>query len=70
MAAMPTGDDFVRLESEVETNPTSEDARENLLGPLSAYPERFDDPRRFEVIEWFLGPNPRVQVRLPCLSRI
>ena len=38
MAAMPTSDDFARLESEVEKNPTSEDARENLLGALSADP--------------------------------
>jgi hypothetical protein len=28
MADMPTGDDFARLESEIETDPTSEAARE------------------------------------------
>jgi hypothetical protein len=54
-----TSDDFARLESEVERNPTSEAARENLLEALSADPERFDDPRRFELIEWFLQHNPR-----------
>ena len=59
MADMPTSDDFARLESEVEKNPTSEAARENLLDALSADPERFDDPRRFELIEWFLEHNPR-----------
>jgi hypothetical protein len=31
---------------------------ENLLGALSADPERFDDPRQFELIEWFLEHNP------------
>jgi hypothetical protein len=59
MADMPTSDDFARLESEVEKNPTSEVARENLLEALSADPERFDDPRRFELLEWFLEHNPQ-----------
>jgi hypothetical protein len=59
MADMPASDDFARLESEVEKNPTSEAAREKLLEALSADPERFDDPRRFELIEWFLEHNPR-----------
>jgi len=59
MADMPASDDFERLESEVEKNPTSEAARERLLEALSADPERFDDPRRFELIEWFLEHNPR-----------
>jgi tetratricopeptide (TPR) repeat protein len=59
MADMPTSDDFARLESDVEKNPTSEAARENLLEALSADPERFDDPRRFELIDWFLQHNPR-----------
>jgi hypothetical protein len=40
-----TSDDFARLESEVERNPTSEAARENLLEALSADPERFLDAR-------------------------
>jgi hypothetical protein len=59
MADMPASDDFARLESEVEKNQTSEAAREKLLEALSADPERFDDPRRFELIEWFLEHNPR-----------
>src|SRR5262245_21832677 len=59
MADTPSKDDFAQLESEVLRNPTSERARENLLGALSADPERFDDPRRFELMEWFLEHNPR-----------
>jgi tetratricopeptide (TPR) repeat protein len=59
MAYMPRSDDFARLESEVEKNPASERARERLLEALSADPERFDDPRRFELIAWFLQHNPR-----------
>jgi tetratricopeptide (TPR) repeat protein len=59
MADMPASDDFARLESEVEKNPTSEAAREKLLEALSADPERFGDPRRFELIEWYLEHNPR-----------
>lgn len=55
-------DDFARLESEVQKNPTSEAAREKLLEALSADPERFDDPRRFELIEWFLEHNPRTSL--------
>jgi len=35
---MPGGDDIARLEFEVQENPTSEDARENLLGALSGDP--------------------------------
>jgi Flp pilus assembly protein TadD len=70
MADMPTSDDFVRLESEVEENPTSEDARENLLGALSADPERFDDPRRFELIEWFLEHNPRNSICTTPFMRV
>ena len=56
---MPSSDDFAHLESEIEKDPASETARENLLQALSADPERFDDPRRFELIEWFLQHNPR-----------
>jgi hypothetical protein len=52
-------DDFASLEFEVEKNPTSEAPRERLLEALSADPERFDDPRRFELIEWLLQHNPR-----------
>jgi tetratricopeptide (TPR) repeat protein len=52
-------DDLASLESEVEKNPTSEAPRERLLEALSADPERFDDPRRFELMEWFLQHNPR-----------
>ena len=59
VASMSTGDDIAHLESEVLRNPTSVTARENLLGALSADPERFDDPRRFELIEWFLQHNPQ-----------
>lgn len=59
MADLPTSDDFTRLELEVEKNPASEAARENLLGALSGDPARFDDPRRVELIEWFLENNPR-----------
>ena len=59
MADMPTSDDLARMESEIERDPTSEAARENLLDALSADPERLDDPRRFELIEWFLQHNPR-----------
>ena len=59
MASIPSGDDIARLASEVQEDPTSELARENLLGALSADPDRFDDPRRFELIEWFLEHNPR-----------
>jgi tetratricopeptide (TPR) repeat protein len=70
MADMPTSDDFARLESEVERNPTSEVARENLLEALSADPERFDDPRRFELIEWFLEHNPRNTVCATPFMRV
>jgi hypothetical protein len=70
MADMPTSDDFARLESEVEKNPTSEAARENLLGALSGDPERFDDPRRFELIEWFLEHNPRNSVCATPFMRV
>jgi hypothetical protein len=62
VADLPTTDDLARLESEVLRNQTSELARENLLAALSADPERFDDPRRFELIEWFLEHNPRNSV--------
>jgi hypothetical protein len=55
----PMSDDFVHLEAEVAKNPTSEHARAALLEALSAEPDRFDDPRRFELIEWFLRHNPR-----------
>lgn len=55
----PNRDDFASLQSEVEKNPTSEAPRGRLLEALSADPERFDDPRRFELIEWFLEHNPR-----------
>jgi hypothetical protein len=58
----PTTDDFARLESVIEKNPTPETARENLVEALSADPERFDDPRRFELIEWFLQHNPRHRI--------
>jgi tetratricopeptide (TPR) repeat protein len=70
MAAMPNSDDFARLESEVLRNPTSELAPENLLGALSADPERFDDPRRFELIEWFLEHNPRNSVCTTPFMRV
>ena len=59
MADMPGTDNFAHFESEILRDPTSESARENLLWALSADPERFDDPRRFELIEWFLEHNPR-----------
>lgn len=51
MTDMPSMDDLAHLEAEVLKNPTSELARENLLGALSADPERFEDPRRIELIE-------------------
>ena len=70
MAAMPNSDDFARLESEVLRNPTSELARENLLGALSADPERFNDPRRFELIEWFLEHNPRNSICTTPFMRV
>jgi tetratricopeptide (TPR) repeat protein len=70
MADMPSGDDFAHLESEVLRNPTSEAARENLLGALSADAERFDDPRRFELIEWFLEHNPRNSVCATPFMRV
>jgi hypothetical protein len=70
MADMPTSDDFPRLESEVEKNPTCEVARENLLEGLSADPERFDDPRRFELIEWFLETNPRHSICATPFMRV
>lgn len=63
-------DDFAHLESEVLRNPTSELARENLLGALSADPERFADPRRFELIEWFLEHNPRNSVCTTPFMRV
>jgi tetratricopeptide (TPR) repeat protein len=59
MAAMPSSDDLARLEAEMQKDPTSEAAREHLLEALSANPELFDDPRRFELIEWFLEHNPK-----------
>jgi tetratricopeptide (TPR) repeat protein len=58
----PTSDDFAHLEAEVAKDPTSEDACENLLEALSANSEHFDDPRRFELIEWFLQHNPRQSI--------
>ena len=70
MASMPSADDIARLESEVQKNPTSEDARENLLGALSADPERFDDPRRLELIEWFLEHSPRSSVCTTPFMRV
>lgn len=70
MADMPSKDDFAHLESEVLRNPTSELARENLLGALSADPERFDDPRRFELIEWFLEHNPRNSICTTPFMRV
>jgi hypothetical protein len=63
-------DDLAHLESEVLKNPTSEPARENLLGALSADPERFDDPRRFELIEWFLEHNPRNSICTTPFMRV
>src|SRR4029078_11949694 len=59
MADMPSKDNLAHLESEILRNPTSEGAREKLLWALSADPERSDDPRRLELIEWFLEHNPR-----------
>jgi tetratricopeptide (TPR) repeat protein len=70
MADMPTSDDIARLEREVEKNPSSEAAREALLWALSAHPERFDDPRRFELIEWFLEHNPRNSVCVTPFMRV
>jgi tetratricopeptide (TPR) repeat protein len=70
MADMPSRDDLAHLESEVLRNPTSEAARENLLGALSADPERFDDPRRFELIEWFLEHNPRNSICTTPFMRV
>jgi tetratricopeptide (TPR) repeat protein len=70
MSDMPTTDDFARLELEVENNPTSEAARENLLAALSANSERFDDPRRFELIEWFLEHNPRNSICTTPFMRV
>ena len=70
MPSMPTGDDLAHLESEVLQNPTSELARESLLGALSADPERFDDPRRFELIEWFLEHNPRNSICTTPFMRV
>lgn len=70
MTDMPSNDDLARLESEVLRNPTSELARENLLGALSADPERFDDPRRFELIEWFLEHNPRNSICTTPFMRV
>lgn len=59
MADRPSADDIANLEAEVLRQPHSEAAREDLLMALAAEPEWFDDPRRFELIGWFLEHNPR-----------
>src|SRR5207248_2834199 len=40
----------------------SEDLRERLLELLSVDPAGYNDPRRFELIGWFLKNNPRHSV--------
>lgn len=67
---MPISDAFARLESEVEKNPTSEVARVNLLEALSADPERFADPRRFELVGSFLEHHPHHSICSTPLMRV
>jgi len=67
----PSNDNLSHLESEIEKDPTSETARENLLQALSADPHRFDDPRRLELIEWFLvRPEYRLSSYGPSLDLV
>lgn len=58
MDDVPERDDLARLEAAVLRDPTSEEAHERLLGALSAAPDHFNDPRRFELIEWFIDNSP------------
>jgi hypothetical protein len=67
---MPSRDDLAHLESEFLKNPTSELARENVLGALSTNPERFGDPHRFDLIEWFLEHNPRNSICTTPFMRV
>src|SRR6266511_1359886 len=52
-------DEITRLEAAVAEDPTSEELRERILEALSANSERHNDPRRFELIGWFLKHHPR-----------
>lgn len=70
MVDTPSGDDLAHFEYEIARNPTSEAARERFLEALSAAPERFDDPRRFELIEWFLEHNPRSSICITPFMRV
>jgi tetratricopeptide (TPR) repeat protein len=70
MADMSTGDDFARLELAIEQNPHSEEAHYNLLEALSTDPERLDDPRRLEQIDWFLEHNPRNFICITPFARV
>jgi tetratricopeptide (TPR) repeat protein len=55
----PTDDDITRLEIAVRKNPSAEEPRAHLIEALSVAEGRENDPRRFELIKWFLQHNPR-----------
>ena len=57
-----TADEIARLHVALAQDPTSEEVRERLLEVFSADPDGYNDPRRFELIAWFLKNNPRHSV--------
>jgi tetratricopeptide (TPR) repeat protein len=58
----PIIEEIARLERALANHPGSEELRERLLEALSADPESYSDPRRLQLIAWFLENNPRHRV--------
>ena len=64
-----TVEEIDRLDAALAQDPTSEDVRERLLEAFSADSDGYNDPRRFELIDWFLRNNPRHSIcstPFPC----
>ncbi len=55
----PTRADIAKLEAIVEERPDAVEPRENLLEAYCIVEGGFSDPRRVELIEWFLQHHPR-----------
>ena len=52
-------DEIARLNAALAQDPASEDLRERLLQAFSVDRDGYNDPRRFELISWFVKNNPR-----------
>lgn len=58
---LPNEDDIARLERAILDEPTSVEARAGLLEAMSVS-GRLNDPRRFELIKWFLQHDPKHEI--------